>query len=117
MEFGGSDNFGQLLHVDWLDVDNVWAELLKKRGYAGTMEVSIQVFLGGLCRNNQGPLTKALVADIEVPQVDAQVVGGDVRLGIRVDRNRVDVVGVSVGIDLSGHSGHNRVVVCELWKL
>lgn len=81
------------------------------------MDVSIQNFKWVSADNNRCQLTKALVADIEVPQVDTQVIGGDVRLGIRVDRDRVDVVSVSVGIDLSGHSGHNRVVVCELWKL
>lgn len=80
-------------------------------------EVSVQDFHYEPYRNNWCPLTKALVADVEVPQVDAQVVGGDIRLSIRVDRNRVDVVSVSVGIDLSGHSGYNRVVVSELGKL
>lgn len=30
VEFGSSNNFGQLLHIDWLDVDNVCGEILKR---------------------------------------------------------------------------------------
>lgn len=41
--------------------------------------------------------TEGLVVDLEVPEVDAQVVGRDERLPVRVHRQRVDVVRVRVG--------------------
>lgn len=40
--------------------------------------------------------TEAAVGDLQVPQVDAQVVGGQVRLVVAVYRDGVDVVSVSV---------------------
>jgi hypothetical protein len=54
--------------------------------------------------------TEALVADVQVPEVDAQVIGRDVGLSIRVDRDGVDVVGMGIGVDLSRNSSSDRVV-------
>ena len=41
--------------------------------------------------------TEAAVGDLQVPQVDPEVICGDVRLEVGVDRDGVDVVGVGVG--------------------
>lgn len=46
-----------------------------------------------------GKDTEAPVGDGQVPEVDAQVVRGHVRLAVAVDGNGVDVVGVAVGKD------------------
>jgi hypothetical protein len=45
--------------------------------------------------------TKALVANVEIPEVNAEVVSRNVGLAVRIDRYRIDVVGVSVGVDFS----------------
>jgi len=42
-----------------------------------------------------------LIRDGSVPKVDSEIIGGDEGLAIRVQRNRVDVVGMSVGKDSS----------------
>jgi hypothetical protein len=77
VELCGGDDFGQLLHVGRLDVDNV----------------------------------EALVLNVEVPQVDAQIITADVRLAVAVDRNAIDVVGVGVGVNTARNGGNDRVVV------
>ena len=56
---------------------------------------------------------EALVADVEVPEVDTKVVCADVRLAIRVDRDRVNVIGMRVCIDLTWYGGDNGVDRCE----
>ena len=61
-------------------------------------------------------LTEALVANVEVPKVDAQVVSADIRLPIRVDRDRVDMISVRVGIDLSWDGGYDGLVQREPWQ-
>lgn len=60
---------------------------------------------------------EALVLDIQVPEIDAQVVAADVRLAIAVDRDAVDVVGVGVGICSPGYSGNDSIVMCEAGQL
>ena len=41
---------------------------------------------------------KSLVGDVQVPEVDTQVVGGDEGLLIAAQRNAVHVIGVRIGI-------------------
>lgn len=62
-------------------------------------------------------LTEALVADVQVPEVDAQVIRRDVGLPVRVDRDRVDMVGVGVRVYFAGNRSNNGVVMCELRQL
>lgn len=62
------------------------------------------------------PRTEALVADVQVPEIDAQVVCRDIGFAIRVDRDRVDVVGMGVGVDFAWHGGDNGIVVSQLWQ-
>lgn len=56
-------------------------------------------------------LTKTLVASIEVPEVNAQIVRRNVRFLVRVDRDGMDVVGVGVGINFPGYSGYDIVLL------
>lgn len=56
---------------------------------------------------------KALIANIKIPQVDSEIVCADVCLSIRVDADAVDVIGVSVGINLSRHSSDNGIVMSQ----
>ena len=51
---------------------------------------------------------EGLVGDLHVPQVDAEVVGREVRLAVRVDADRVDVVGVRVGEDAPRRRLHHQ---------
>lgn len=60
---------------------------------------------------------EALVLDIKVPKIDAEVVAADERLSIAIDGDAVDVVGVSVGVRSSRNSGDNSVVVCKAGQL
>ena len=51
---------------------------------------------------------EGLVGDLHVPEVDAEVVGREVRLAVRVDTDRVDVVGVRVGEDAPRRRLHHQ---------
>lgn len=42
---------------------------------------------------------EALIRYIQVPQVDAQVIRRQVRFRVRIDRDRIDVIRVRVGVD------------------
>jgi hypothetical protein len=54
--------------------------------------------------SNRGQeLTKTLISDFNVPQVNSQIVGGHERLLVAVQRDRVDVIGVRVGEHTLGH--------------
>ena len=57
--------------------------------------------------------TKALVTDVQVPQVDPQIVSGDVCLAVRVDGDRVDVVSMRVGVDLARDSRSDGIMRCH----
>ena len=60
--------------------------------------------------------TEALVADTQIPEVDPEVVGRDVRLLIAVYGDRVDVVSVCVRVDLAGNSSDNVILVGHPWQ-
>lgn len=57
--------------------------------------------------------TEALVGDLQVPQVDPEVVGGDVGLEVRVHRDGVDVVGVGVTEHTPRCCLHHQICVLE----
>lgn len=59
----------------------------------------------------EGIRTEALVADVEIPEVDAEVVGGDVGFLVRVDGDGVYVVCVGVGVDFAGDGGDDVVLL------
>lgn len=52
---------------------------------------------------------EAAIGDLQVPQVDAKVVGRQVRLVVAVDRDGVDVVSVGVGKNAAGTRLHHQV--------
>jgi hypothetical protein len=54
-------------------------------------------------------LTKALIVDPKVPEVDSQIIRTNIRLSVGIDRNRIDMVRVGVGIDLSGDRRNDRI--------
>lgn len=83
VEFGGRDNFCELLHVGWLDVDNV----------------------------------EALVLNVQVPKIDAQVVTTDVSLTVAIDGNTVDMVCMCISICPSWDRRDNRIMMCQAWEL
>ena len=49
-------------------------------------------------------LTETLIAYIQVPQVDPQIVGRDIGFLIRIDGDGVYVIGVSIGVYFARHS-------------
>jgi hypothetical protein len=62
-------------------------------------------------------LTKALVAGIEVPEVNAEVISRYVSLLIRIDGDGMDVVGMGVGVNLSGDGSDDVVLLYHPRKL
>ena len=54
MEFGRSDDLGQLLHIDRLDIHNVYPKV-------STSMITNRSYL----------LTETLVTDIEIPKIDS----------------------------------------------
>jgi len=74
MEFGRGDDFGELLHVVWLNVDDV----------------------------------ERLIGDLDVPEIDSQIIRGDVGLSVAIGGDRVDVVSVGVGEDFFSLSNETQ---------
>lgn len=62
------------------------------------------------------PLTKALVADVKVPEIYPKIVGRDVGFLVRIYRDGMDVICVSVGVNLAGNGGDNVVLLHHLWQ-
>lgn len=56
---------------------------------------------------------EALILNVQVPQVDAQIVAADEGLTVTVDGDAVDVVGMCVGVGAAGHGGDDGVVMGE----
>lgn len=56
---------------------------------------------------------KALILNIEIPEVDSQVIAGDKCLSITVHRDTVDVIGVSISIGSARHSCYDSVMMCH----
>lgn len=61
--------------------------------------------------------TEAAVSDLEVPKVNAQVICRQVRFVVTVDRDGVDVVGVSVGEHPAWAGFHHEVHGYQNWHL
>lgn len=99
MELRRSDNFSKLLHVHRFNVDDI-CSCNKKRSWS--------------CKGIA--LTEALVANIKVPEVYPKIVCGDVCFLIGIDRDGVDVVCVSVGVNLAGNCGDDVVLLGHLWQ-
>lgn len=77
MEFSCRNDFGQFLHVDGFDIEDVYAsEKMCKRGE-----------LEGEEKKKERELTERLIRNVQVPQVDSQIICTHVRLTIRVDRD------------------------------
>ncbi len=60
---------------------------------------------------------KALVLDVEVPEVYPQVVAANEGFPVAVDRDAVDVVGVGVSIGPAGNGSHDSIVVRKAREL
>lgn len=60
---------------------------------------------------------KALVLDIEVPEVNTEIVTANKSLSITVYRNAVDMIGMSIGVSAPGYSGDNCIMVRKSWEL
>lgn len=60
---------------------------------------------------------KALVLDVEIPQVDPEIITADEGFAITVDRDAVDVICVGVGVGTPRDGGHDGIMVCQTWKL
>ena len=58
---------------------------------------------------------EALVLDVEIPEVNAQVVAADERLPITVDRDAVDMVRMGVSVRSSWNRSYNCIMVGEAW--
>lgn len=60
---------------------------------------------------------KALVLNVEIPQIDSEVITADEGLPVAVHRNTVYMVRMSIGVRPSRHSCDNRIMVRHSWKL
>lgn len=79
------------------------------------------------CRNHFGKLLhvrgfdvdniEALVLDMHVPEVYAEIVAADKRFAIAIHRDAVDVVCMGIGIGPSRNGGHDGVMVGETGEL
>lgn len=64
MEFSSRDNLCEFFHVSWLDVHNVYVD----------RNVRIRA------KRHSRELTETLIADVQIPEVDPQIISRNVRL-------------------------------------
>ena len=60
---------------------------------------------------------EALILNIKVPQVHAQIVATDECFPVAVDGDTVDVIGVCISVRPPGNGGHDGIMVCHPRKL
>lgn len=60
---------------------------------------------------------EALILDVQVPEIYAQIVATDECLPVAVDGYAIDVIRVSVGVGSSRDRGHNSIVMGETGEL
>lgn len=58
---------------------------------------------------------EALVLDIQIPKIYPQIIARYKRLAIRINRNRVDMVGVGISVRPTRDSCDNGVVMGKAW--
>ena len=63
--------------------------------------------------NQRRTRTEALIGYPEVPKVDPQVISGDVGLTVRVDGDRVDMIGMGISVDFSWSSSDDVVLLLQ----
>lgn len=60
-------------------------------------------------------LTETLIAYIQVPQVDPQIVGRNIGFLIRVDRDGVYVICMGIGVYFTWHSCDYVILLDHAW--
>lgn len=102
---------GTLSHV--CELDRSFGARVHEPVAAHRVELSRRDHLGQLfhVRRLDVDNVKALVLDVQIPQIDAQIIAADEGLPVTVHRDAVDVVGVGVGIRPPRHSGNHGIVV------
>jgi hypothetical protein len=60
--------------------------------------------------------TETSIADVQVPQIDSKVISGDVGFLIRVNRNGMYMIGMSIGVDFAGDSGDDIILLHHAWQ-
>lgn len=117
VELGCRDDLCELLHIHRLDVNDIYFTQSQSASAHSHPRSRSRSFSPS--RSSPSPTphetkretrTEAPVANIQVPKVDPQVVCRDVRLLVRVDRDRVDVVCVCVRVYLA-RDGRDDVVL------
>lgn len=97
VKLSGGDDLGQLLHVHWLDIHDVFPT---DKHPDEDMRMS-----------KRGLLTEATVADIQVPEVNSQVIRRDIRFLVRVDGYRMDVISMSIRVHFAWDGRDNVVLL------
>lgn len=114
VKLGCRDDLCQFFHIHGLDVNDICCPTSsKEREKQRRRSVSNQNRLDTATEATQQKLTKALVADVEIPKVDSQIVRGNICLLVRIDRNRVYVVCMGVCVDFAGDGGNDVFLVCH----
>ena len=97
MELGGRDDFSKLLHVSRFDVHDVCT--------GGDIERKERK------RRDEKQRTEALVTDVQIPEVDTQIVCGNVCLLIGINGDRMDMISMCVGVNFARYGGDDVVLV------
>lgn len=99
MEFRCCYDLGQLFHIHRFNINDVCRQLISPK-YV-----------------ESGPgRTETLVTDVQVPQINPQIVGRNVRLLVRIDGYGVYVVGMRIGVDLARNGGDDVILHDHSWQ-
>lgn len=60
-------------------------------------------------------LTETLVADVEIPKINPQIVSGYIRLAVRINGNGVDVISMCIRINFPWDRGDDVILTNDRW--
>jgi hypothetical protein len=98
MKLGSCNDFGKFFHVGWLDIHNICA---RKRSCQKRKQADY----------HREQLTETLITDVQIPEVDPEVICGDVRLLVGINGDGVDVISVCVGVNFPWHGSDDVILV------
>jgi hypothetical protein len=97
VKLGSRNDFGKFFHVSWLNIHNICA---RKRRYHKRKRADYHI----------EQLTETLITDVQIPEVDPEVICGDVRLLVGINGDGVDVISVCVGVNFP-RNGSDDVIL------
>jgi hypothetical protein len=99
MKFGSCDNLSKFFHVSRLDIHDICVS--KRPNHKKRERIEY----------HREQLTETLITDVQIPEVDPEVVCGDVRLLVGINGDGVDVISVCIGVNFPWNGSDDVILM------